>query len=314
MPFHRTALFICSLGACMSLTAVAAAQNDTDIFESKTWTDNLRFSFHGGIAYQFDADIDDGGGDFSIVRGSAGLSARMQLTEDISLSLRGDYQLDYYDFSSDGLGLGMDLWDDIHTVSLGAIFNFELSDDWEVFAGPVLQFSFEGGAQGGEAVTAGGVFGAAYRFSDTLTLGGGFGITTQIEDDARLFPVFIVNWQITERLALRNSALIGAGGRNGLELVYDLDNKWEAALGGGYSFNRFRIKGEGAFEDGVGEDSSIPIWARISYSCSKSFRVSFYGGVMAGGELRLESDDGDGIASSDYDPAPIVGISGTYRF
>jgi hypothetical protein len=302
-------LVVCAGAA---FTGAAFAQDEFPAPSDRT-LDNLNLSGHGGVMYQFDTDLDKGG-DFNVVRAGLGLTSRIEFDQDLSLSLRGDYQLDYYDFSNNGIVGGADLWDDIHTISLGAILHYEASDDWEVFAGPVLQFSFEGGADVADAVTFGGIFGAAYTVSDSLTIGGGLGITSQIEDDVRLFPVFIVNWQITDRLAMRNSALIGAGNRDGVELIYTIDDHWEAALGGGYTFNRFRVDGASAFNDGVGQDSSIPIWARLTYAMGENVRISFYGGVLTGGELRVQDDDGDSVANSDYDPAPIVGLAGTIRF
>lgn len=312
---NRTLCSWCAFSAAFSFTGAALAQDDdAEIFEpANGWADTIRVSLHGGALYQFETDLEESDGEFDVWRAGVGLTARTEFTEEISLSLRGDYQYDLYDFHSETLG-DDDLWKDIHTISVGAIINFEISDDWELFAGPVLQFSFEGGAQGGEAVTFGGIFGVAYRASSTLTIGAGFGVTSQIEEVARFFPVFILNWQITDRLAMRNSPLVGAGVRDGLELVYEFDDRWEAAIGGGYYFSRFRIEGEGIFEDGVGEDTAIPLWLRISHDCTENFKVNIYGGVLAGGELRLEDEDGDGISSSDYDPAPFVGISGTYRF
>lgn len=303
------ALFITTFMA----SSKAFAQNEEAEIFSPEWAANIRFSLYGGAMYQFETDLDDGDGEFAAIRGGLGITARTVFSEELSLSIRGDYQINSYDFSGDTFA-GGDLWDDIHTFSVGAIFDFEASDDWRLFAGPVLQFSFEGGAQGGEAITFGGVFGVAYRFSQNLTLGGGIGITSQLEDDMRFFPIFVVNWQITDQLALRNSPLIGAGSRDGLELVYAWDNRWEFAIGGGYYYNRFRIEGEAAYEDGIGEETGIPIWGRISHACTDNFKINIYGGVMAGGELRLEDEDGDGVANSDYDPAPFVGISGTYRF
>ncbi len=279
------------------------------------WLDRLKFSLHGGAEYQFETDIDDGG-DFSVARGGVGITARTQINTDVSLSFRIDYNLDAYDFSGAAAGLGVSQpWDDIHTLSLGAILSVDAGNDWTLFGGPVLQISGESGADVGDSIQGGGLFAASYRASDSLTIGGGIGVVSQIEDSARVFPVFVLNWQINDKLSLRNTSVAGAGTRNGLELVYDFDSNWEFAVGGAYQFKRFRLDDRSNVADeGVGEDSSIPIWGRLTYRVGANGRINFYAGAAFGGELRLETSGGSGIANSDYDSAAIIGISGSIRF
>ena len=293
----------------------AASDAPTNRGSSPHWIDRVQFSLHGGAEYQFETDIDDGG-DFSVVRGGVGLTARTQFNQDVSMAFRLDYSLDSYDFSGAAAGLGFaDPWDDIHTLSLGAIFSVDAGNDWTIFGGPILQLAGEGGADVGDSIQGGGLIAASYRISDSLTLGGGVGVVTQIEDSARAFPVFVINWQINEKLALRNTSAAGAGTRNGLELVYDFDSDWEIAFGGAYQFKRFRLDDRSnASDEGVGEDSSVPIWGRLTYRVGANGRINFYAGAAFGGELRLETSGGSTIGSSDYDTAAVVGISGSIRF
>lgn len=279
------------------------------------WLDRTQWSLHGGAEYQFETDIDDGG-DFSVARGGIGFTTRTKFNEDVSLTFRLDYNLDAYDFSSAASSLGVsDPWDEIHTVSLGAVLSVDAGSEWTLFGGPILQLSGEAGADFSDAIQGGGLFAVSYRVSDTLTIGGGLGVVTQIEDDVRVFPVFVLNWQITDTLSVRNTSASGAGTRSGLELVCDFDPNWEAAFGGAYQFKRFRLDDRSnAADEGVGEDSAIPIWGRLTYRLSNNGRINFYAGVVLGGELELETSGGDGIGSSDYDPAAVVGISGSIRF
>lgn len=274
------------------------------------WLDRIQFSLHGGAEHQFKTDL-GGGGDFSVTRGGIGITGRTQINDDANLSFRLDYGLDAYDFSGTMAKFGTsEPWDDIHTVSLGAVLSVDVADDWSVFGGPVLQFSGESGADFGDSLTGGGLIGATYRVSESLTLGGGVGVVSQIEDDVRFFPVFALNWQITDRWSVRNTSFAGAGSRGGLEVVYTAERYWEAAIGGAYQFKRFRLD----TMDRVGEDTAIPFWARFTYIFSDNVRVNVYGGLSFNGELTLENSSGNTIADADYDSAGVIGVSGVIRF
>ena len=66
--------------------------------------------------------------------------------------------------------------------------------------------------------------------------------------------------------------------------------------------------------NGVGEETSVPFWGRISLNVNESFRVEFYNAVALGGELKLDSSTGSPLARADYDPAFVVGVVGRIQF
>jgi len=308
-----------------ALIAPAGAQQDGEIVPTEQaapqsepqqqqrgehWLDRIQFSLHGGGEYQFETDTGSTG-EFSVIRAGVGITGRSNIKDDVNLSFRLDYGLDSYDFSNTMPGFGTDEpWDDIHTFSAGAVLRVDVADDWSLFGGPIFQFSGESGADFGDSIVGGGLIGGTYRVSDSLTIGGGVGVVSQIEEDVRLFPVFAINWEITNDWALRNTSHSGAGQRGGLELVYSPDDRWEAALGGGYHFKRFRLDAN----DGVGEDNAIPIWGRFTYRVTDNVRVNLFGGLMFDGELTLEDSSGNEIAEEDYDTAGVIGVSGVIRF
>ncbi len=273
----------------------------------------LQFSLHTGIENQFESDL-GGAGELDVSRFRFGLGATFAPQADFDVALQFNYAFDNYSFSgSTSLG-GPEPWNDVHSFGLRATFSYEATNEWTVFAGPVFQFSHESNGDIGDGFTGGGFIGASYVFSRQLVLGGGFGVVSQIEDDARVFPVLVVHWQIRDHLRLTSQTAGSGSGVAGLELVYDWGNDWEVAFGGSYTFRRFRLDDEGVAPSGVGEETGIPLHLRVSGRLQEDLHLDLYAGVTLGGELRLEDSGGSGIATADYDGTPFVGVSLRLRF
>jgi hypothetical protein len=272
----------------------------------------VRFTVPASAAHVFRTDINRGGS-FSLTSIYGGIGATTEIARDVSVSFRFNYSYDDYRFRGNG-NLGSDPWDDIHTVNFGAIVTGALDTDWSLFGGPVFQFAREDGASWSDAFIGGGFIGATYNVSEELTIGGGFGVVSQIEDSARFFPIIVLQWQINDVLSLSTSTASSASGDTGLELVYDLGNNWEAGVGAANRFRRFRLSDDGPTPDGVGQDTSMPIWGRLTYHANEHASISLRAGALVGGRMRLEDEDGRRIAREGYDAAPFVGIFGQLRF
>ena len=273
----------------------------------------LHFSLHTGIEHQFESDL-GGAGELDVSRFRFGLGATFTPQADFDVALQFSYAFDDYSFSGiTSLG-GPEPWDDVHTVGLKATVSYKATSEWTVFAGPVFQFSHESDGDIGDGFTGGGFIGASYVFSRQLVLGGGFGVVSQIEDDARVFPVLVVHWQILDHLRLTSQTAGSGSGIAGLELVYDWRAGWEVAFGGTYAFRRFRLDDQGVAPDGVGEETGIPLHLRVSHRLREDLHLDLYGGITLGGELKLQDSAGSGIASQDYDGTPFVGLALRLRF
>lgn len=277
----------------------------------------VQFSLSSGLEHQFKSDIDDGGR-MSATRFNANVSTRLNFTPELNLTLGFRYDGDFYDFSgTTGLAPGgvSNPWEDIHTLTFSGVLSYDLENDVSIFGGPVMQFSREAGASWNESFIGGGVIGATFAVSPELVLGGGLGIVTQIEDSVRLFPVLVLEWEIVDNLRLSTRTVAAATGDTGVEVIYHWGNGFETAIGGAYRFRRFRLdEGGGVAPDGVGQDTHVPFWVRIGYHFTPNLSANAYVGVIAGGELRLESSSGSRIGREDYDPAAVIRATVNYRF
>ncbi|HMN97071.1 MAG TPA: hypothetical protein PKC43_11490 [Phycisphaerales bacterium] len=264
----------------------------------------------GTTGYQFRTDLDSGG-DFALTRFAAGAQFRAKLAERISLGVELGYRFERYSFGGDvfpGLGSGFRPWRDIHTVSLGIVPTFALDDRWTLSAGFIGQAAGEAQADVDDSTSLGGLVGVAYRVSDTLILGGGVAIVSPIEDDVKVFPTFLVEWKINEqlRVASRGGPTNVLGG--GVELVYQPQSALEFAFGARWEYNRFRLTEDGSVPKGIGEVEGLPLWLRASWWPTDRIRLDLLGGVTVAGEMKLSDRDGGVLASSDFDPAPFVGL------
>jgi hypothetical protein len=273
----------------------------------------IMFNIRGGHAYQFRASINSGGG-FSSSRLDASFTAISDITPDVNVRFTFGYEFDSYSFrGTTGFG-GLNPWDDIHTIGFGIIFGANLTDDLRLFAGPVFQFSAESGASFSDGFIGGGVFGASYQITPDLRLGAGIGVVSQLGRSVRPYPIITVDWAITEQLRLSSHTSTNAVGDTGLELIYNWGGGIETAIGGAYRWRRFRLDDGGPVSEGIGEHVSYPFWVRLTYHLNRHVSINLFGGAVFEGRVRLMNSGGTTVARSDYDPAGLIGISGSIRF
>ncbi len=272
------------------------------------------FPLRGAYTHQFDTDIDNSGGKFSVdrffIQGGATYATKNR--QSISLSL--GYGFNGYDFSGEMGFAGLRPWKEINSLRIGAPISWGLAEKWTLFVIPSLRFTAESGANLGDGVQFGGFAGASYRVSDRLTIGPGIGVVTQIEDNASVFPVLLINWKITDSLSLETGRGLGASLGPGLFLKWEASDKWRFSLGGRYEKLRFRLDKDGVAPDGVGEDRSFPILAGVTYRFTPKIQASLIGGVELGGKLKLDDENGNEVIEESYDTAGFAGFTFRCRF
>lgn len=273
--------------------------------EIKTGTD-WRYSLNLSGIYQFETDLEHDG-DVSVGRLGARMTGFKPLSPDARVRFDLAYSGDIYDFGGDN-DFGDDPWDTAHTFQAGVAWEWDLDPSWSAFAGPLLRFSGESGADFGDAITYGGVVGAVYDVDANLQLGLGLSIATELEDGTRFVPFPIVDWQINEQWSLETVGYGASVRPTGLELSYDAGG-WEYAIGGGYHYREFRLDDDDVAPDGIGEENGFPVWFRASHQLDDNFRVDLYAGIMFNGEFDLDDDGGDAIVDVDYDDAFFLGVS-----
>ncbi|MHB8788800.1 MAG: hypothetical protein ACYDBT_02850 [Desulfobulbaceae bacterium] len=294
------------LNTSFTLVANCAEQGNTDASSNGSpWSMSLR----GSYVYQFDADLDQGRG-FNTSRLFIEGGPVYSPDHRRSVSLSVGYGFDGYDFS----GNRQAPWQDVHSLSLGVPVRWGFGRAWTFIGVPTIRFAAENSSDWDNGVTGGGFAGFSYRFSDRLTIGPGIGMLSQLEDDASVFPILIINWKFTDRLSLETGRGMAATQGPGLTLNWNLNDRWDFFMGGRYEQQRFRLARENPVPGGIGEKSSFPLMAGANYSFSKKIKASLAGGMDFGGELRQEDRDGNLVAKEDYDPALFLGVTFSGQF
>lgn len=300
---HRLLLAPLFMAFCTSVHAGPAESRDS------TW----RWTFQAAAVHQFEADLDKGG-DVSVDRYFASLAVGRQLSGRLRIGMEFGYGEDSYDFSG-ATGFGaLHPWGRIREMRLSLPMRYAASRDWMLFAVPSLRYQAEQGASLDDGQTGGLLAGAIYRFSDSFSIGPGLGVFSEIEDDASVFPVLLINWKITDTLSLETGGGLAASRGPGLQLTWQPAPQWRFALGGRYEKTRFRLDDKGTAPGGVGEDKAVPLYALAEYSWSDDIEVSFIGGAEVGGAMRLEDNSGNLIRETDLETAPFLGITFKGRF
>lgn len=305
-----------SLTLCSFLILPTIAQSEENVQQSSAqsmagWASVIR----GGAVYQFDTDLDEGGG-YSSARYNIEVGQSYAWSRKDTATLALSYSLDSYDFSDGapgGIAYG-NPWENIHTVSISAPLRKGLGDNWTAFLIPSLRSTGESGAEFNETITGGGFTGVSYRFGDRLTIGPGIGVFTQLEESASIFPVLIVNWKITDTLILETGRGVAATLGPGLTLNYKATPKLRLGVGGRYEKLRFRLDKDGVIENGIGEDSSFPLFVTGTYSVNRKSSFSFVAGIETGGELKIENSKGSIVIEEDSNSGVFTGLTFNMRF
>lgn len=229
----------------------------------------------------------------------------------VGFSLRYDYE--HSAFKSPAFTGGARPWSDIHTIQGALSYTRSTDDRWLIHVSPSLRFSGESGAKTSDALAWGAMLSISRVISPDLVLGAGISYTDDI-DRHTVFPVVLVQWNITDRLALGNAPRTGPSGPSGLELSCRIGENGEIAVGGGWRSKRFRLERHGFVPGGVAQSRSLPLWLRVSRSLSAAARLDLYGGVLLSGDLRIDDVHGNRVAGDDHATAAFVTGALSARF
>ncbi len=280
--------------------------------------DDLRFVLAGGYAHFFATDFDTGGGDVAVDRGFGSLNIASAPKDtyrwDIDLAWEGSW------YSFDGANTlataaGGTPWDAVQSIVVTPGASFKLDDHWRINARFLLQFAGENDADVGDSATYGGMLAASYTFSEKFTLGLGVLATSRIEDDVLVVPQLIIDWRPCKEFRLSNFAGPEAfPGGAGLEAIWVLSDEFEIALGGRYTYRRFRLSDEAPVSGGVGTDEGLPTWLRATMRAKCGARIDLVGGFQFAGEMQIDDSNGNELAKVDVESAPFLGVFASWKF
>lgn len=294
---------------CLWLTAVIPALAFSQPQARSPWV----WGFSAAALHQAETDLDVGSGGFSINRVAAEGSLGYAWDRRTSISLSLGAGSANYLFDGDARIEGERPWGRVEDYRVSVPVRFTVAEKAGVIVIPSVRSYTESGASFGDGQTEGVIAGAGWRFSDRLTLGPGFGWFSELGGGSTAFPIIVVDWQITDRLSLETGRGLAASQGPGLTLSYRINDNWHLAALARYQKLRFALDerpGAAAF----GEDRSVPLLLSADYSPWPRTSASLFIGAGINGHLRMEDKRTRKIASSDFDTAPMIGVSFSSQF
>ena len=301
------------LSIVLSLIAFPAFAQEKQKYSGPPFKEGWTPSVSAGYYNQLKTDIDDGG-EFDVTRFMAKASMINNIDRRNNYGFSLGYNYTDYSFSgSTGIAAAKP-WDDIHSIRFTVPIIMGLNDDWTMYAFPTIRSHVESGANFEDGISGGAFLGASYYVNESLTIGPGIGVLSQIEDDPFVFPIFLIDWKISDTLSFGTGRGEGGTAGPGLFLYWRPTEQWLFNFGGRSEKLRFRLDDKGVAPDGIGEDRAFPLVAGATYYFNRQTSLTLTGGVLLGGQLRLEDENGHKISEEDYDPTPFIGINLRSKF
>ena len=272
------------------------------------------FKLEGGGIHQSETDLGDTTGGFAVDRwfASASLDYGWSLRDSIGASVgAGQSSYEFNDLSGFG---GGNPWAKIDTARVSLTWRSGFGKTGSFFLMPTARVDGEKGTSSSDSTTYGVYAAAAWWINETLTIGPGIGIFSRLEDNAWIFPILVIDWDITDHWNLSTGRGLAASQGPGLTLGYQLNEDWTLGISGRYEDIEFRLDNDGPQAGGVGRDQSLPLVFLATLTPDPQLKLSIFAGIELGGTLELKNAAGEIVAESNYDPAPILGASFEVRF
>jgi len=261
---------------------------------------------------QFNTNLDSGGR-FNWAGGIASANLARSFTPQLSAGLQVRYEYQSWNFNSPTAFGGVAPWKNVNAASIGIPFNYAYSQDLFFNVTPIVQWAYENGAQTSDAISYGAVAAVSKAFSPDLVVGLGLSAFRRI-DKTQVLPFLVIDWKINEKWRVANPFAAGPIGGAGIEAVYTPDDRWEYAEGLAYRSYRFRLAQDAPTANGIGENSFIPFFLRVSRKFGKETRLDFYGAIVTSGKLSVDNSDGSGRYSDNYKIGPALGATLQVKF
>jgi hypothetical protein len=262
--------------------------------------------------YEGPADL-DGGGDYSAWTTILRAGAVGDLGGGKRAGLVFNYAYSDYEFSRPVAFGGVAPWGVVQRYGVAAPLSFTRPDGWSLGLTPSIDWIHEKGADVGESLNWGAIATATRFFPDGNRIGFGLAVFDRLGETS-VFPLFIVDWRLSERWRLANPLPAGPTGPAGLELDYRLDGGWNLGLGAAWRSTRFRLGDTGPVANGIAEEEGVPVFLRASRSFGPGATLYLYAGVVTAGRLSVEDASGRVLREVDSGTAPLFGATFSLRF
>ena len=296
-------LFLCA-AACPAIAQPGDPSREDE--KPRIW------EVHTTQRYRTMSDLADRDGGMAWHESTVGISGGLFLPGPGMLRVGTEYAYTRFAFADDTrLGLaGSEPFRHVQEVRLSAHLFTPWSSTWRTQLFGAVTSGFESGAAPDNAFSGLAGLGVARRFSDRLSIGlGGFLLGQMGSEGTIVVPILLLDWQITERLALLSrqeitlTYLLNPQGRLSFEAVTSL-----------FGIKQFRLDDAGAIPGGVAGIEGFDVGGRVVWEPFPALTVDGTVGAALEQVLRIESHAGREIADVDLTDALQLSLTVRYRF
>ncbi|MCB9847910.1 MAG: hypothetical protein H6814_05800 [Phycisphaeraceae bacterium] len=260
---------------------------------------------------QFQADLDNAPGNVSVNRAALVLSIADAINSELSYSLDFQAERHAYDFANATsiiAGTG-DPLGDAYTLQFTPALRIAIDDEYAVRTGGSIIASGETDADIADALRAGLFVGVERRFNERLVLTLGVAAYTRLEDDAAIYPLIGLYWQINDLMRLQTRGL-------GAEFISDLGDGWTLGARAAWERREFRLSDDSSapLPGGVLRDDSVIAAIELAWNPSKDVTLALeLGGVFAQ-QLDVLNSSGSTLSETDVGSAFFIGARASIAF
>jgi hypothetical protein len=260
-----------------------------------------RHSVSTTLVYQPPASLESGG-EVTVTRARLQTKGRLFKTKKLFANWSLGINLTDYDFR----GAANEPWGDIYRADFSVPILRPINREWTLLISPGINASGEADAEAEKSLSYGLFTALNWQSGENLRLGVGVVGSLNLEEE-QVFPVIIVDWQLSPTWRLANPLRAGVTGPAGLELSWTPAENWTLATGGATRSFRFRLSPDNPVSNGIGEEEIVPVWLRLSRDWDQN-QLAFYAGATLDGHLKIEDRDGKVLRSSDYEDVPFFAL------
>ncbi|MBN9693282.1 MAG: hypothetical protein J0M24_23820 [Verrucomicrobia bacterium] len=217
---------------------------------------------------------------------------------------------DFKDFSQFLPGVSSPM-DQVIAARIGPGLTYQIDDKWRLLAGASWLYAGAVGSSASEAGMWGGLLGALYQWSPSLTLVGGVAVTERLDSSVLVVPILGFNWRIDDRWAVVGGDVANAidGPTIGAQVSYRLDSRWMLFGLGGYVGTYTRFADDSSLPNGSLRYRSAAALAGAEFSLTPTWVLRLSAGARLAQQYTFRGSDGNDVAEDDTGASPTVSLT-----
>lgn len=280
--------------------------------ESKYGFGAIDYTLHMYSSYEDSAGLKSSDGEVSIGRVGAEFDATMPASETVRLRLRA--AAEYANFDFDGVSKlslqGRTPVEELSSYKFGLGIEQQIDEHWSWLGRGMLRDGIEGGANVADGLAGDLTAGMMYQVRPGVRIGLGGTVFWRVEDYTRFLPVPFVDLDLALTEHWRIVLTIPEWGG----FVYKPSRDFSMNIGVGVRWQDYRLSSNNQVPNGVFREVSFPAMVEVNWRFAEAWTLEAGVGSNLYQRLDLNDQDGNSVADSRTDFAPLFLLGVKWNF